>query len=380
MIKGIKITFFSLLSLLLVSCLQTQELEKLALINVQGIDNLEENQVELTLATFVFSKHSEEFTTLIFGKGKTIKGAKEDAEGSSMFKLEPGKMKLAVFGKEMAEKGILPLLDTAARDARLPDLMYLSVSKTTAKEILSIGTEELIIANIGPYLNGLIENHSINHNIPRKTIQDFLHVYYDIGQDNVLPLFEIKENIPILSAIAVFKGDKFVGEITNNEATLINLMDRTVKEQLLELSLPIEPFEDYLKKREDRNKEKEVEIAVWINKGKSKTKLIDTENLVFETDTTLELRLIEQSAGLKLEDPQVIKLLEKEIQKKMEDRFNNLLKKLQKLEADPFGYGHYYKSHEKGKDLTREEWREKYLIIDVRFNVNVKILRHGETD
>ena len=377
--KGIKITIISLLSLLLVSCIQTQEIEKLGIINASGIDSLDDDQLEISLVVFQFSTQSEEITNLISGKGKTIKGALGDAEKSTIFRLAPGKVKLMVYGKEMAEKGILPSLDTIARDARLPDLMYLSVSKTTAKEILFVD-EEGISTDIGQFLHGMIENHSRDHNIPRKTLQDFLRIYYDIGQDNVLPLFEIKENVPKLSAIAVFKGDKLVGQITNEEAVLINLMDRTVKENMLELSLPIEPFEPYLEKREDRNKEQKVEITVMIKKGKSKTKLFDKENLVFETDTTMELHLLEQSAGIKLDEPHVIKLMEKEVEKEMEDRFNKLLNKLKKLESDPFGYGRYYKSSEKGKNLTRKEWREKFPEIDVKFKVDADIIRHGVTD
>lgn len=379
MIKILKILVISVLSLLLVSCIQSQEIEKLGLINAQGVDTFEDDQIKLTLVVFQFSTQSDEITKIISGHGKTIKGANEDAARSSIFRLEPGKIKLEVFGKEMAEKGILPLLDTQVRDARVPDLMYLSVSKTTANDILSINTDE-ISTDTGQFLHGLIENHTTGHNIPQNSLQDFLRVYYDIGQDNVLPLFEIKENIPKLNAVALFKGDKFVGELTNDEALLINLMDRTVKNKKFELSLPIEPFESYLEKREYRNQEKEVNIVLTINKGKSKTTLINKEDLVFHTDTTLILRLTEQSAGILLEDTHVTKLMEKEVAKEIELRFENLLNKLQKLGADPFGYGLYYKSSEKSKNLTRKEWREKFPEITVKFKVDAKIIHHGTID
>ena len=377
--KGIKMSALSLLCLFLVSCIQTQEIEKLGLINAAGIDSLDDDQLEMTLVVFQFSTQSEEITTLISGKAKTIKGTVEDADRSSTFRLAPGKIKLTVFGKELSEKGIMPILDTQARDARLPDLMYLSVSKTTAKEILSIDEED-ISTDIGQYLHGIIENHSTDHNIPRKTLQDFLRVYYDIGQDNVLPLFEVVDNKPKLSAVGVFKEDKLVGEITNDQAGLINLMDRTVKERVLELSLPIEPFEPYLEKRTDPNKERKVEVIVMIKKGESKTKLINKGNLVFETVTTLELRLLEQSAGIKLDDPHVIKLMEKEVEKEMEHRFDKLLTKLKKLEIDPFGYGRYYKSSKKDKSLTMEEWRKKIPEIEVNFKVDADIISQGVTD
>ena len=135
-----------------------------------------------------------------------------------------------------------------------------------------------------------------------------------------------------------------------------------------------------MEKREDRERKDELEIAFIIKKGKSKTKLIDAENLVFQTETKMEMRLLEQSAGVVFKDPKVIKILEKEVEKNMEARFNKLLTKLQSLESDPFGYGRYYKRSEQGKDMTNEEWREKYPSIEVKFKVEAEIFRHGVID
>ena len=377
--KGNIISLILLLSILLTGCIEAEEIEKLGLINARGVDTGEDNLLETTLVVFQFSAQSEDNTKIIPGRGKTIKGAMEDAEHASVFKLAPGKNKITLFGRETAEQGILPLLDTHARDARIPDLMYLAVSDTTAKETLTIN-EKNIPVDIGQFLRELIENHSRDHNIPRKTLQDFLRIYYDIGQDNVLPLFELREGIPQLNDIAVFKGDQVVGELTNEEAVLINLMDRTVKEQLVEFSLPLEPFKQYLEKKGVEKGKEDVDLTVLIQKGNSETKLIDQENLVFQTETDLELRLVEQNAGIVLKDNHVIKLLEKEVEKKIKAEFEKLLKKLQKLESDAFGYGRYYKASLKGKDITREEWREKFPEIDVKFNVNADIIRHGVTE
>ncbi|MBO1915451.1 hypothetical protein J4G37_62800, partial [Microvirga sp. 3-52] len=94
----------------------------------------------------------------------------------------------------------------------------------------------------------------------------------DVGQDNVLPIFEIEEDMPKLSKLALFKGDQMIGELTSDEATLINLMERTVKEHHLEVTLPLAPFKDHLEEREKRPQETEVQMIFVIDKGHSKTK------------------------------------------------------------------------------------------------------------
>lgn len=376
MIKRIQIGFLLLLSTLLASCIQVQELENIGIINAMGVDSKENDSIETTLVVFQFSEQADTIAQLINGEGKTINGATEDAEHAYVSRLVPGKLKLMVFGEESAEKGILPYLDAQARDPRVPDLMYLAIGKPTAKEILTVDEKD-ISTDVGQFLYSLIENHSTDHNIPRKSLQDFLRIYYDTGQDNVLPIFEVKEKIPKQVGVALFKGDQMVGELTNDEIVLINLMDRHVKDATLELTLPIEPLKDFLEKREQQHDRNNLDIAFVINSGKSRTKIIDIEKPTFETNTKIKLRLMEQSAGVKLSDPKAVQTLETEIKKELEDRFNKLLKKLKEYESDPFGYGRYYHRTRKGQDLTVEEWREKYPNIEVKFNVDVEIIRHG---
>lgn len=379
MTKIIKITSLLLLSFILVSCVQTQEIENIGIINAQGVDLMEDGSLETTLVVFQFSAQSDSITKIISGKGKTVEGAIEDAEHSSMYRLVPGKIKLTLFGEEASKKGVLPLLDAQARDTRVPDLMYLAIAKPTSKELLSIDEKNLSV-DIGQFLHDLIENHTSDHNIPRKTLQDFLRIYYDVGQDNVLPIFEIKDDTAKHTSVALFMGDRVVGELSNNEIMYVNLMDRHVKEELMELTLPLEPFEKYLEDRENSEHRDPLNIAITVQSGKSKTKLVDFDHVKFETNTKLKVRLMEQSSGVVLQDSKATKLLEKEIEKEMERNFEKLLDKVTKLEADPFGYGRYYKKDRKGKDLTKKEWRKLMHSMHVDFNVDVELIRHGAID
>lgn len=375
-VKSKLIIFLLLCSLLLTSCIEPEQIEKIGIINARGIDLLEDDLLETTAVIYQFSLESAPITKIRTGRGYTIKGAIEDTEHSTSFKLTPGKIKVEMYGRDAIKVGILPYLDTLTRDARMADMMYLTVSDTTAKEILSID-EKAISKDIGQYLFDLIENETNDHNIPRKTVQDFLRIYYDIGQDNVLPIFELQEGVPKQKSIAVLQGDKYVGEITNEEAVLINLVRRKVKDQFLELSLPLDSFKEYLEKREHRHEQENLYITVRIEKGKSKTKVMDEENLVFKTTTNIELHLLEQSAGLIIKNKHIVDQLEKEVEKKLRDQFQKLLTKMQQFNADPFGYGRYYRVQKKDGKLTKRDWHEKFPNIKVEFNVNAKIIRHG---
>lgn len=366
------------LSFLLMSCIPSEQIEEISIITSRGIDIGDHHQLDTTLVVFQFDDQSNEITKTIYGKGKTIKGAMNNADLESIFTLTPGKIQVELYGREAAEKGILPFLDTLQRDARVANSMFLSVSNTTAKEILTM-SEENIPMNIGQFLHGLIESNINKHNFPEVTLQDFLRNYYNIGKDNALPIFETKEDgIPKITKIGLFKGDKLAGELSIREATFLNLLSRTVKEKLFQITVPSQPFHQYLEKREGHEQEEELHLSFFIEKGKSKTKITnDNENITFETEVNLDLRLAEQIGGVLIKDSDVINLLEKEVKKRVEKDFDELLKKTQDLQVDPFGYGIIYRTSQRGRKLTRKEWREKYPKIDVTFKVKPKIRRHG---
>src|SRR5699024_12757602 len=91
----------------------------------------------------IFSSESNSITKTRSGIGYTVKGTIEDTEHNTSFKLVPGKVRLDMYGREIAEKGIMPYLDTIIRDAQMSDVMYLTISDTTAKEILSTDTKKI---------------------------------------------------------------------------------------------------------------------------------------------------------------------------------------------------------------------------------------------
>jgi len=374
-----KLNILLLLIVLLVGCVEPEQIEKIGIINARGLDALEDDLLETTLVIYQFSSETDAITKTRSGKGYTVKGAVEDVEHITSFRLTPGKIKLEMFVKELAKRGILPYLDTLKRDAQMRDMMFLTLSDTTAKEILSTD-EKVISKNVGHFLYELVENETTDHNIPRKTLHDFFRIYYEVGQDNVLPIFELYENVPRQKSIAILQGDKFIGEIASEKSVLINLMNSTIKRQIIEVNLPISPFINYLEQTENPTHRNMVHTSFRIEKGNSKTKVIDAANLLFQTNTKIKMRLLEESAGVIIKDEHVLKLLEKEVEKKLTFQFEELLKTLQTLNADPFGYGRYYRIHQKDGKLKVAEWREKFPEIKVDFNVEVDIIRHGITE
>ena len=372
------------LSIFLIGCdspiIPTEQIEEMGIITARGTDLTDDKSIDATLVIFQFDVQSDSITKLLSGEGKTIKGAEENANLESPFKLTSGKVQIELYGKEAAEEGLLRYLDPLQRDAAVSNTMYLAIGNPTAKEILLLNKGSVTM-NMGQFLYEVIDSSSSEHMLPRITLQDFLRNFYDVGIDNMLPVFETAENEnPRIEKVALFNADQYVGDLTVQDNTFINLINTTVKDQLLGFTIPLAPFKEHLAPSEYQENTDHVHGSIRILKGKTKSKLINKDKLTFKSDVTVEARLQEQSSQIVFDDLEIMKKLETEIEKNMVEHLEDVLQTTQKYAADPFGYGKLYRTQQKDGKLTNEEWREKYPEIKVDFNVHLKIIRHGATE
>ncbi|WP_430787921.1 Ger(x)C family spore germination protein [Virgibacillus flavescens] len=364
--------------LLLNGCVDSKEIESLGIINTRGIDLQEDGKLKTTIVYFQFDARSKDIAKIVFGEGDTVKGARANANYKTNFELTPGQIRLEIYGMKAAKKGLLPYLDTLARDAKVSDTMFLALSNSTAEEIITMGKENLSI-DVEHYLYRLIEQTINDDIIPRTNLHDFTHTYYDVGKDPIIPMLKIKEGRPYLYAMALFKEDKYAGSISTVDAFLLNILEKQVETTLMELTLPIEPIKDHLVRADANQDDDTFSVLLSVVNGHGQSRLTNFHDLEFETNVDVEFRLLELTREINLE-AKVETLLEKEIEKNIEKRYTDLLKKVQDLDADPFGYGSIYRSQKRTGKLTDDEWRNKLSDIKVKYNVNAKLIRHGITE
>lgn len=368
-----------LLAVSLTGCVQPKSIEDLGIINTRGVDTVEDNKLETTLVIYKFDSQSQELSSIVSGKGNTIKGARKNANYKTSFQLTPGQIRFELFGKETAEKGLLSFVDTQIRDARVSDTMFLAVSDTTAKDVLIQGQEGAPV-HIGKYLYELIEQNIHDNIIPRVTLQDFLHIYYDKGKDPYLPVLSTKTDSPTLSAIALFQDDKYVGQVPLRNGLLMNIFTKTIENASLEVDLPMKPFKQHMKNnKQDESDDEKLNVLLKVLKGNSKTTITSQQNMQFETKITFNVTILETSEEIDLKNPKLKKLFVKEVEKDFKQQFEQLLKQLQELNSDPLGYGTIYRVNKPDGKLKDEEWHNKFPDISVDFKVDFTLNRHGTT-
>lgn len=360
---------------LLVSCIPHKKIEDLGIITTRGTDAIEDDRIRSTFIIFEFNPEKTS-SRVLTGDGKTLKGARINANAASNFELAPSKIQLELYGSKLAQKGLSPYLDLLGRDSNIPDTMYLSISKTTANDILMLQNKGGFIEDIGRFLHDVIEESSTQEVFPKVTFSTFFTTLFDTGVDPILPVFEVIDDTPKITAIALFQDDQYIGDLPMEDKILLNLLEAKIREQLFDVSLPFKPFAKYLVGKKSENKE--LNTSFRILKGKAKSTLINKDEVSFKTDIKLDIDLLELSEQISIKEPDAIKLLETEVEKVLTKRYQKMLEQLKEINTDPIGYGAIYRAKDKNSALTNEKWRELFPDIKVEYNIKVKIKHHGE--
>lgn len=361
----------------LTGCIPQKKIEDLGIITVRGTDLKDDGTIRSTFVIFEFNSEKTS-GKVVSGEARTLRGAQLNADMESNFELAPAKVQLELFGKELAKQGIKPYLDILGRDANLPDTMYMALSNTNASDILNLQNTDDMTIDIGRFLHGIIEESSAKDSFPKVRLSDLLTILADTGIDIMLPIFEVKELLPKLTSIAIFRDDRYVGTLSMDNIILFNLLEKKANEDIIEVALPIEPFKDHLKEKEKDNNNEMIDAAFHIIRGKAKIKLIDKDSLNFQVDTHIDLNLIELSDQIDLTQEKTLKLLEDEFEKNLISKYETLLTDLKMLNADPIGFGAVYRAYYKDGALTDKQWRDLFPTINVKFNVKALIKNHGE--
>ncbi|MCG5105161.1 Ger(x)C family spore germination protein [Oceanobacillus alkalisoli] len=381
--RAVKLLPFFILIVLLQACLETRQIEESAIINTRGVDLIDEGEkrmIETTIIPYIFDPHAPDMTSLLIGRGHTIKEARIEAEKQSPYPLVPGKISIEFYGKEAAESGILPFLNTLVRDATVSDIMQLAVTNQTAKELLEV-EQESVKLNRTEYLEDLMKKEVKKGTLPRNTLEFFTRLVQQVGIDPILPVIDVVNGKPTLTSAAVFREDRYVGSISIKESFMANLLRQRMGGAPLDVGVPLENYLDEIAYQgEATEMEDTIFLSLMLNTGKGKIKIVDASSLTFKADITMKLELLETSIPMNIKSEDTSRRFERDIEKYFVREYEKLFAKLQEVNSDVLGLGRRYIASRKGSKTTDKEWMEKYQDASMEFDIDVTIINFGAID
>lgn len=365
---------------MITGCVEQKQLEKLGIITTAGYDLVGEDKIKGIVVVQKFDPMAQSATKVISAIAKTSKGLRQAENLKSNQKLVSGQLRSVVYSRELAKKGIIQLVDTLNRDAAIGNLVYLTIADQSAEEIMKIEQSKTNI-NLGTYIYTLIKQNVEGEQIISPTLQEFNHNYYDIGKDPVLPILEMQGGDVVIAGVGLFREDRLVDELKQAKLFFLKILVDKYKAGTLEMGFNKKELEGLILKNVVPNPfYHKIYLTIDNIRSKSKIKLVNKKNLRFKVEINLDSRLLEMTEALDLTKPDTVKQLEGKMNNSMEKEVLDLLYHLRDLDIDPIGIGNEYEVHNRGKQISKEKWRELYKKAEFEVHVKNRIEKTGVID
>lgn len=382
--KKIKLLLFPLFLFLLTGCYNYREVNNLAITSAIGIDK--EGDEYITTAQVVTTKKStgnvnasENIPSIVYtSKGNTIQEALRKTVLESPKRLYASHLEILVIGDALAKEGIEEILEFFFRDPEIRMQFLVVIAKNaSAEDVLECLTplETISAQNIRDTIETDMEFFGTTRII---TFEEMMKDYLNDRVQLLLPTIELINNTSEkdklesleevdseseikLSGLAAFQEDKLIYFLDNEESIYANMIMNKIENTVINYQC------------ENKNY-----IAIEIIKNSA-----SIENKKNSLDMNISIEgngnIIEMNCDENLEDPKVIKEIEKKINKKIEDEIEkNINTMIQQYHTDIYGFEDivYKSNYSYYKNLDKEN-----LIQKLQFNIqsNIKLIEKGYT-
>ncbi|PID04225.1 spore gernimation protein GerC [Sporosarcina sp. P2] len=375
-----------ILTLFLSGCWDRRELNELGITMAMGIDK-SENQYVISAQVVVPSEVSmktnsqgRSAVTLFQASGESVYEALRKMTKNSPRKIYPGHLLILVISEDLAKEGIAESLDLLSRDWELrPDFYVVVAKNTTASEVLNVNTPIESIPATKMYKSLKVSERNwagTKGIILDELIKDLL----TDGKEAVLTGIEIigdkeigssKQNVETITSsteikydhLAVFKGDRLVGWLNEEESRGYAEITNSVKSTVTAIPCP-----------------KKGKISVNILHYNAKvTGAINKGTPEVNIKIQAEGDLGEVQCPIDLTKPKTIDELEKIYEKEVEEVIHRTIDTVRSQYAsDIFGFGEAIsRSNPKEWDKMKEHWDEEFPEVTVNTQIDMKIRRIG---
>lgn len=362
-----KLLFVSILSVFLLSgCWNYREIEELVIVGGAAIDKDDNGQYQITVETIqIASGTDSEITSKpITITGKTIFDAARNYISQTGKKLYWSHAKTLILSEEVAKEGIIKLLDWFERDSETRSDINILISKEkSAKEILTGEKAESEIKALE--LDETLKNQDSLGKSPRITLWKVINDIAAPGISAILPVVEIKNGMSQNMGTAIFRKDKLIGFLDEEQSQTLLFIRNQIKGGLLII--------------EDTNNKFPISMEIFKNITKIEPKM-KNNNITFhiKLDTTLALDELGGTSNY-LDDEESLHKLKKDIEDMLNNRVKSLVALIQsEYRSDIFGFGGIMREEDfKHWKQVENDWENHFEKATVNVTSNVRIKNSG---
>ncbi|HAN44762.1 MAG TPA: hypothetical protein DCP97_05160 [Ruminococcaceae bacterium] len=368
--KALKLTCIMLaIPLFLTGCWNYREIETMSIVSGMAIDKGRSGykyHITYQYADITGNADQGIKPALVESDGDTLFDATRNAISQVEKKLFFSDCKIVVISKDLAQEGIVPLLDWFLRDAETRITVECIVSdEEKASDLLK---QEPNTEKISAFTINRIIDNSVKHlgKFPDMALYKVNSVLNGKGISLVLPLMAMRDSAtpkaPEIIGTAVFKGDKMIGSLDDMDSRYLMYIKNQLKGGLIIANINSKENNTTLEISKSKTK---CTPSVDMATGKASIKLkVETEANIAE----------ENSEGTNISDLG-IEAVQDYVAQNVKTGIINLIKKVQsEYKSDIFGFGScIYKNEPEYWKKYGEQWDKIFPTVEVEADVKIKI-------
>ncbi|MGE6378459.1 Ger(x)C family spore germination protein [Peribacillus muralis] len=345
--------------LLFYNSIETMILEDIQHVSAIGYDYVDDDRMKGTAAAPFYPAgiNVEPLDAFFTAEGHTFLDILQKQQLESQRKLVTGRLQNFLISKELAKHGVAELTDPLGRSTDIGRDVYMAVVDGSVEDLLTFKYSNAPTS--AEYLSDFMERN-LKDIIPKPTVHIFLEQYNGFVQDPFLPMIEKKHDHIRYKGLALFKGDHYVGELSDKESYLFTLLYEKTKTGTDQISLKNKKY-----------------IAIQNIRSKVKYKVSGSQD-----DPRVDVHVsflgeVKDAPSISMGED-TLKEMEQEWSKGTTQRANKMMNKFQKLEVDPLGITEKVRSH--FRNFDKKAWEERYPTVPVEFHMKIRITNTGITN
>ncbi|WP_163536267.1 Ger(x)C family spore germination protein [Gracilibacillus sp. YIM 98692] len=343
------------------ACVQKQILDDVQLVTAIGYELTNENELKATAVTPIYKPDKTIISDIFTETGPLSKEIRKQLNMQSSRPFVSGKIEIGLYSKDLAQKGMLDLLDTFYRDPAVGSRAYLAIVDGNMQSLLE---KQYGQQDNGIYLSHMFEQNIDTGSLPRTNLNQFLSAYYSQGIDPFIPIVKQENGQVKLDGHALFRGDKMVGELSAKNMFIFKvLMDKYTKQDSTAVKLT------------ETNQREGEYVSVLKIRAKRVYKIENTTEVPKITiNVKIEGNVEEYSEGQQI-DKKIIKTAQKSMQSQVKKQADDMISMFQELRIDPIGIGGQVRSRQRNWD--ENHWLDVYPNADINVDVQVSLTETG---
>lgn len=397
---SLRVAVLSLLALSMAGCVQSAEVNRLALIDLLALDAAPDDRVLVTAQVIMPTRLGVGPASsagegapffLAQARGRTVAEALSNLQKRVPRQLFLEHLQMLVIGDELARRGLFPVVDFLVRDREIRTDLLVTVTPGIAADLLNIASP--LPAVPGEAWGDLVRNE-------RLTVSSVRNLFVAMGEEGMEPFLtaiapsSVKEpggggNLGDMELIGagLLRGDRLAGYLDRDEALGLQLLLNDRPQAVVSVAA-----DDVLAFIEEGRAQVEPGfqgggehtlhprglISLRLRRVDTSLSPVAPDPPTLKFTARIALDVVNTTSVLDVEHPEVAAALERAAARAFEGYVAAALRKMQAVNADAAGFGaSFRRTRPTWWRAMRSHWPELFPHVRLIYNVQVAVVRTG---